>query len=119
MALAGHLTGPSGRPCPGVARWARAGAATPTTTAEYQRAPGPGTPLGVTGATGTLCRVRIVLDASRCTGHGRCYSLAPELFDSDDEGHSVVLVPDVPDDLEQQARLAVDSCPEGCISLEG
>ncbi len=61
--------------------------------------------------------VKIVLDAQRCTGHGRCYSLAPELFDSDDEGHSVVLTPDVPEGLESQARLAAENCPETCISL--
>ncbi len=66
-----------------------------------------------------LTTVRIVLDADRCTGHGRCYSLAPELFDSDDEGHSVVLQPDVPEGLEDQARLAVDNCPEGCLRLDG
>jgi ferredoxin len=63
--------------------------------------------------------VKIVLDADRCTGHGRCYSLAPELFDSDDEGHSVVLATEVPAGLEPQARLAVENCPESCISLEG
>jgi ferredoxin len=63
--------------------------------------------------------VRIVLDAQRCTGHGRCYSLAPELFDSDDEGHSVVLAAEVPAGLEAQAQLAADNCPEGCIGLEG
>ena len=62
--------------------------------------------------------VKIVLDAQRCTGHGRCYSLAPELFDSDDDGHSVVIAPEVPAGLEAQARLAVDNCPESCISLE-
>ena len=62
--------------------------------------------------------MRIVLDAQRCTGHGRCYSLAPELFDSDDDGHSVVIAPEVPAALEAQARLAVDNCPESCISLE-
>jgi ferredoxin len=61
--------------------------------------------------------VRIVLDAPRCTGHGRCYSLAPELFDSDDEGHSLVLTPEVPQGLESHARLAVQNCPENCISL--
>src|ERR1700677_1513600 len=59
--------------------------------------------------------VKIVLDAQRCTGHGRCYSLAPELFDSDDEGHSVVLASEVPAGLESQARLAVQNCPETCI----
>jgi ferredoxin len=63
--------------------------------------------------------VKIVLDADRCTGHGRCYSLAPELFDSDDEGHSVVLASEVPAGLESQARLAVENCPETCISLQG
>jgi ferredoxin len=63
--------------------------------------------------------VRIVLDAERCTGHGRCYSLAPELFDSDDEGHSVLLHPEVPEGLEEKARLAVDNCPEGCLHLAG
>jgi ferredoxin len=63
--------------------------------------------------------VKIVLDADRCTGHGRCYSLAPELFDSDDDGHSVVIASEVPAGLEAQARLAVDNCPETCISLEG
>lgn len=61
--------------------------------------------------------MKIVLDAQRCTGHGRCYSLAPELFDSDDEGHSIVLTPEVPEGLEGQARLAVENCPETCISL--
>ena len=63
--------------------------------------------------------MRIVLDSDRCTGHGRCYSLAPELFDADDEGHSVVIAAEVPAGLEGQARLAVDNCPETCISLEG
>jgi ferredoxin len=63
--------------------------------------------------------VKIVVDADRCTGHGRCYSLAPELFDSDDDGHSVVIAAEVPAGLEAQARLAAENCPETCISLEG
>jgi ferredoxin len=62
--------------------------------------------------------VRIVLDSDLCTGHGRCYSLAPELFDADDEGHSVVLATEVPEGLESQAWLAVQNCPERCITLE-
>ena len=63
--------------------------------------------------------VKIVLDAERCTGHGRCYSLAPELFDCDDEGHSVLVAAEVPAGRESQALLAVENCPETCISLEG
>ena len=44
--------------------------------------------------------MRICLDDDACTGHGRCYELAPELFDADEEGHSVVLRADVPPGLE-------------------
>jgi ferredoxin len=62
--------------------------------------------------------VRIVLDTELCTGHGRCYSLAPELFDADDEGHSVVLASEVPEGQESQAWLAAQNCPERCISIE-
>ncbi len=61
--------------------------------------------------------MRIVLDPERCTGHGRCYSLSPELFDSDDEGHSVVLHEEVPEGLEGSARLAAENCPEDAIEL--
>ena len=62
--------------------------------------------------------MRIVLDPELCTGHGRCYSLAPELFDTDDEGHSVLLAPQVPDGLESQAWLAAQNCPERAIAIE-
>ncbi|MGI8491184.1 MAG: ferredoxin [Acidimicrobiales bacterium] len=62
---------------------------------------------------------RISIDAATCTGHGRCYSLAPELFDADDRGYGVVTSPDVPDELVSRAELALRNCPEGAISLEG
>ncbi|WP_055404386.1 MULTISPECIES: ferredoxin [unclassified Mycobacterium] len=60
---------------------------------------------------------RILIDADRCTGHGRCYTLAPNVFDADEVGHSVVLVPDVSGDLEAQAVTAEQNCPEGAITL--
>jgi ferredoxin len=62
--------------------------------------------------------VRILLDTDRCTGHGRCYSLAPDLFDCDDRGYGTVIRPEVAAGLEQQARIAVANCPERAISLE-
>lgn len=62
--------------------------------------------------------MRLTLDTERCTGHGRCYSLAPELFDSDDEGHSVLLHPEVPEGLEAQAWTAVQNCPESCLGID-
>jgi ferredoxin len=61
---------------------------------------------------------RVQIDADKCQGHGRCYSLAPELFDADDLGAGFVLGDgSVPDELLEQARRAVANCPEYAISL--
>lgn len=64
--------------------------------------------------------MQLHLDNAKCQGHGRCYALAPELFDSDDEGYAVLKVTgDVPSELEDAAMLAADNCPEFAIELEG
>jgi ferredoxin len=62
--------------------------------------------------------VHIRLDADRCQGHGRCYVLAPDLFDADDYGHCVLLVDEVPAGREDDARTGVENCPEQALSLE-
>jgi ferredoxin len=59
----------------------------------------------------------IVVDDSRCTGHGRCYALVPELFTDDEEGRPIVLVSQVEGALEARALEAVAACPEDAISL--
>jgi ferredoxin len=62
--------------------------------------------------------VKIVFDREACQGHNRCHILAPELFDTDDEGYAVLLVADeVPTDLVEKAELAADNCPEFAITL--
>lgn len=61
----------------------------------------------------------IKLDSEACQGHGRCYSLAPDLFDSDDEGYAVLKVTgEVPESQVEAARLAADNCPEFAIHLD-
>jgi ferredoxin len=62
--------------------------------------------------------MHIRLDADRCQGHGRCYVLAPDLFDADDYGHCVLLVDEVPAGREDDARTGVDNCPEQALALE-
>ena len=63
--------------------------------------------------------MKIVLDAERCTGHGRCYALAPEVYDADDDGHCVLRITgDVPDDLADRARTAAANCPELALTVE-
>ena len=89
---------------------------------------GPGA--GPTGAAGTHPRphaqrhrgsrsMRITYEREACQGHNRCYLLAPEVFDVDDEGYAVLRIDgEVPAELEEKARLAADNCPEYAITIE-
>ena len=62
--------------------------------------------------------MRIRVNPDRCQGHNRCYALAPELFDVDDYGMSQALNDGrVPPAREEEARLAVDNCPEFAIEI--
>jgi ferredoxin len=61
--------------------------------------------------------VRVHVDSEACTGHGRCYSLSPDVFDADDNGHCVLVVTDVPPELEEQARVGARNCPEQAITI--
>ena len=63
--------------------------------------------------------MRISVDADKCQGHNRCYSLAPELFDVDDYGYaSEIGDGEVPTGLEDKARLAAANCPEYAVLIE-
>ncbi|WP_414686963.1 ferredoxin [Mycobacterium sp.] len=59
----------------------------------------------------------MAVDADRCEGHGRCYTLAPEIFDADEVGHAIVLVEDVSGERQAQAADAERNCPEAAITL--
>jgi ferredoxin len=62
--------------------------------------------------------MKIQFDRDACQGHNRCYLLAPELFDVDDEGYAILRIDgDVPTELEEKARLAADNCPEYAITI--
>jgi ferredoxin len=63
-------------------------------------------------------KVRVIEE--KCQGHGRCYALAPELFEADDFGNAHELNGgEVPPELEEKARLAADNCPEYAIEIDG
>jgi ferredoxin len=63
--------------------------------------------------------MKITVDGAVCTGHGRCYSLAPNVFEPDDEGYNLQRdVPiDVPEGEEEAAMIGVRVCPEGAITV--
>ena len=62
--------------------------------------------------------MRVEIDAEACTGHGRCYMVAPSVFASDDSGFGVVVV-DGPLEVAQltEARSAESNCPERAVRL--
>jgi ferredoxin len=62
--------------------------------------------------------LRIDLNPAVCTGHGRCYVLAPEVFAPDDAGNGSALK-DVVQTAEDRAaaQTAAQNCPEGAIRL--
>lgn len=62
--------------------------------------------------------MRLRVDLEKCVGHGRCYELAPEVFDEDERGHCRILQANVPPALEKQARLGEANCPEVAIQIE-
>jgi len=59
------------------------------------------------------------VDSDKCTGHGRCYVVAPGLLSDDEQGFAAQRGTDieVTDVTLEQAKAAVNACPEGAISL--
>jgi ferredoxin len=63
--------------------------------------------------------VKIRIDREKCEGHGRCYTLAPDLVEPDEIGNGQEIGDgDVPADQEDAARQAEANCPEHAVILE-
>jgi ferredoxin len=63
--------------------------------------------------------MKLTVSGDLCRGHGRCYSLAEDLLEEDDEGYVTARgqVIDVPAGHINDARNAAGSCPERAITL--
>jgi ferredoxin len=62
--------------------------------------------------------MRIKVDSEKCQGHNRCFVLAAELFELDEYGYATATDEGkVLPDLEDQARLAIENCPERAIEI--
>lgn len=62
--------------------------------------------------------MRVEIDVERCQGHGRCASIAPEVFELDEQGHA--LLPgggEVSGPAVHAALRAERNCPERAISI--
>lgn len=61
--------------------------------------------------------MRIVVDKSKCHGHGLCYLACPEVYLLDESGYCDPLAEAVSDALSEVAQRGASECPEGAISL--
>jgi ferredoxin len=62
--------------------------------------------------------MKVRIDSRLCTGHGRCYSLAPGVFAPDDDGYGTVPADEVGEDLVDQALAGARNCPERAVVVE-
>lgn len=60
---------------------------------------------------------RVQVDRERCVGSGVCESLAPEVFEIDDEGVLQVHREEPGDDQLDDVRDAVQQCPARALAL--
>ncbi len=61
--------------------------------------------------------MKVRIDPEVCAGFGICVGITPEVFALHDDGYGTVLVSEVPPELEELVRRAVDQCPTQAISL--
>jgi ferredoxin len=61
--------------------------------------------------------VKILLDRTRCEGHGLCEEAAPGLMHLDDDGELVLDYDEVDGDLLAAANAAVRACPVAALRL--
>jgi ferredoxin len=63
--------------------------------------------------------MRIHVDTDKCTGHGVCESINPEVFEVGDDGIVHVLTEILTEDLREDLETAVAECPTQALRLEG
>ncbi|MFH5836809.1 ferredoxin [Proteiniclasticum sp. C24MP] len=62
--------------------------------------------------------MKAFVDQDLCIGCGVCPSVAPSIFDMNDDGKAYVIVDEVPAGEEDLAEEAVESCPVAAITVE-
>lgn len=60
--------------------------------------------------------MKVRVDVARCESNAICLTLAPAVFDLDDDGLVVLRTDRVGPEFERQVRGAIDACPRAVIS---
>ena len=61
--------------------------------------------------------MKVRVDRELCTGHGRCYTIAPTVFEADDDGYCLIPRADVPPEPAADAHRGAANCPEDAIAV--
>jgi ferredoxin len=62
--------------------------------------------------------MKVVVDYKKCQGHGRCYDLAPDVFEPDARGHvDLAVAGELPPSLEPDTLIGIKNCPEAALRL--
>jgi ferredoxin len=61
--------------------------------------------------------MKVRIDPGICAGFSVCLGLCPEVFELHDDGYAIVKVGEVPPELEDAVRTAVNQCPSNAISI--
>ena len=61
--------------------------------------------------------MNVFVDMTKCSGHARCFSANPDLFQLDDVGYAARESFDVTPGLESDAREGAAACPERAIRI--
>ena len=62
--------------------------------------------------------MRVTVDLTKCTGHARCAHYGPHVYSLDEMGFCATAEVEVPPELESEARLGAEGCPERAITVE-
>jgi ferredoxin len=60
--------------------------------------------------------LRVQVDQDLCISCGTCVDLCPDIFSWNEEEKAQAVEGEVPEEFEDEAREAVDSCPTSAIS---
>jgi ferredoxin len=61
--------------------------------------------------------MKVIVDYDLCSSNAVCMGIAPEIFEVRDDGFMYVLNENPGPEFDERLREAVESCPNGAISL--
>jgi ferredoxin len=62
--------------------------------------------------------MKVKVDHEVCEANAVCVGLAPAVFEVDDEDNLHILVSEIPPELADQVRHAVNSCPKAALGID-